>query len=884
METGTRLGPYEILEQLGAGGMGEVWLAEDTRLHRKVAIKVLPQEYAADPERLARFEQEARAAAALNHPNIAAVHDVGAVGTTHYIVQEYLEGQSLRDLLRDDPPKLERALTIGAEVAEALAVAHQAGIVHRDIKPDNIFITDAGHTKVVDFGLAKLVEPGASGSSPDATMSPTVIGTMAGAVMGTVGYMAPEQVEAGEIDGRTDIFALGCVLYEMTTGQRPFQGENIHTTLGRIVSSDPEPVRSLRAELPLRLDWIIAKCLAKNPALRSQTAGDLAVDLRALAVDVESGTAMPLGGGGAVDRASGRTGPTGFWTWASGLAIVGLLIGFVAGWSASPASNVEGMTVSFALDAPDPTRLPDLSLSPDGTRLAFTAAGPSGQKQLWIRSFESEAARSIPGAEGASFPFWSPEGDSVAFFQQGALMKVDLTTDAIQKIADAAQGRGGTWNRDDVIVFAPAGSEPLYQVSAMGGQSTAITELDSETGAMSHRFPRFLPDGRRFMYWEWGTETLFVESLDASDRVALRRTGTEAFVVPGYLLFVDQSTLMIESFDEQELRLGGDAVPLYTHMAENMPLGNAEVSVSATGVFAYRRRPPRETQLVWFSREGQRLGTVGDPGEHTHWRLSPDGKHVVLERGQTPNGQSFLWTLDLASGTYARFGEGEYPSWHPDNAGILFRAGDPADRNINYRQLGTSSGESDWSVDVNSPMASSFDSDGKHVAHTVFNSETSNDLAMISVEDRESRTLFVGPGSQLDPHFSPRGNWLAYSSDETGAVEVYAISYPGLDRVLQVSNSGGAGPLWRDDGAELFYLRSDGALMSVAVTDAGFGNPTRLFEAPADTFEAPADTFGVTDGGQRFLFGVPTGESLASEIHVVLNWFEELKERVPTGR
>jgi Tol biopolymer transport system component len=264
---------------------------------------------------------------------------------------------------------------------------------------------------------------------------------------------------------------------------------------------------------------------------------------------------------------------------------------------------------------------------------------------------------------------------------------------------------------------------------------------------------------------------------------------------------------------------------------------------------------------------------VGDPGEHAWWRLSPDGKHVVLQRGQTPNGRPYLWTLDLASGTYARFGEGDRASWHPDNAGILFRTVDA----ITYRQLGTSSSESDWSVRVLSPMGSSFDSDGKHVAHTVFNSETSDDLAMISVEDRESRTLFVGPGSQQDPHFSPRGNWLAYSSDETGAMEVYAISYPGLDRVLQVSNSGGAGPLWRDDGAELFYLRSDGALMSVAVTDAGFGNPTRLFEAPAGTF-----TFGVTDGGQRFLFGVPTGESLESEIHVVLNWFEELKERVPT--
>ncbi len=862
MDPGTRLGHYEIIGPLGAGGMGEVYLAEDTRLRRKVAVKVLPDEFVGDPQRLARFEQEARAAAALNHPHIAVVHDIGTEGDTHFMVQEYLQGQSLREALEKGSLPLDKALDLATEVGEALAAAHKAGIVHRDLKPDNIFVTEQGHAKVLDFGLAKLMEM-ATPTGRAASMSPTMLGTVAGQVMGTAGYMAPEQVNGEEVDHRADLFAFGCVLYESITGTQPFVGKSIPDTLSRILHHEAVALVEVDESLPFELQRIIQKSLAKEPTKRYQTAGDLVIDLQALAAQVESGTAMPLGGGGAVDRASGRTGPTGFWTWASGLAIVGLLIGFVAGWSASPASNVEGMTVSFALDAPDPTRLPDLSLSPDGTRLAFTAAGPSGQSQLWIRSFESEAARSIPGTEGASFPFWSPEGDSVAFFHQGALMKLDLTTDAIQKIADAATGRGGTWNRDDVIVFAPAGSEPLYQVSAMGGQSTAITELDSETGATSHRFPRFLPDGRRFMYWEMGTETLFVESLDASDRVALRRTGTEAFVVPGYLLFVDQSTLMIESFDEQELRLGGDAVPLYTHMAQDVPLGNAEVSVSATGVFAYRRRPPRETQLVWFSREGQRLGTVGDPGEHAGWRLSPDGKHVVLERGQTPNGRSYLWTLDLASGTYARFGEGEFASWHPDNAGILFRAGDT----INYRQLGTSSSESDWSVRVYAPLKSSFDSDGKHVAHTVFNSETSDDLSMISVEDRESRTHFVGPGSQKDTQFSQRGNWLAYSSDETGALEVYAISYPGLDRVLQVSNIGGAGPRWRDDGAELFYLRSDGALMSVAVTDAGFGNPTRLFEAPADTF-------GVTDGGQRFLFGVPTGEILESEIHVVLNWFE----------
>ena len=405
MESGTRLGPYEILELLGEGGMGKVYLAEDTRLHRKVAVKVLPAEFAGDPERLARFEQEARAAAALNHPNIASVFDVGEHDAgVRYIVQEYLQGQSLRDLLRDGPLKLERALTIGAEAAEALAVAIAAGIVHRDIKPDNIFITESGHTKVLDFGLAKLVDPGTfAGASGDS--APTAIGTMAGAVMGTAGYMAPEQVEAGEIDGRTDIFALGCVLYEMTTGQRPFQGENIHATLGRIVSSEPEPIQALQPGLPLRLQWTIAKCLAKLPARRYQHAEDVAVDLRQLQDDITAGTTVPVGGPAVVAPSAVETTRGIPWKLAAPIAVAIALLAAFGVWITTPSSP-ESVITRFNFDYPTETTFETTStlgiaISPDGKSIVFNA-----DRQLWLRAIDDLVATPMRGTEHARVPFF----------------------------------------------------------------------------------------------------------------------------------------------------------------------------------------------------------------------------------------------------------------------------------------------------------------------------------------------------------------------------------------------------------------------------------------------------------------------------------------------
>ncbi len=922
MESGTRLGPYEILEQLGAGGMGEVWLAEDTRLHRKVAVKILPEEYAGNPERLARFEQEARAAAALNHPNIAAVHDVGAEGSTHYIVQEYLEGRSLRDLLRDDPPKLERALTIGAEVAEALAVAHQAGIVHRDIKPDNIFITDVGHTKVVDFGLAKLVEPGASGSSPDATMSPTVIGTMAGAVMGTVGYMAPEQVEAGEIDGRTDIFALGCVLYEMTTGQRPFQGENIHTTLGRIVSQDPEPVRSLRAELPVRLEWIIAKCLAKNPTLRSQTAGDLAVDLRALQVDIEDGgTALLPQGTADTPPPASRLHPLGL--------AVGALVGAVAAaaalWSVRSSPPVLPAEVTrLSLELEEGRRIsslgfeqlerpagPAFALSPDGRRIVYSATDGDGEQRLYLRALDQRLAAAIPGTEGAGGPFFSPDGQWVGFFSTSGMSRVSVGGGRVELVSEL-DGLGGfaSWTDDDSILFtyaSAAGEQGIFQVAASGGTPARVTTINNDLQERVHLFPQKLPGAGGLLF----TVADNLEVPSRYDIVALNlQTGTRTLVIDGgsdarylpsgHMVFMRDGNLMAVAFDVETLAATSEPVVVINNVmhAERgtnslLRLGTGQYSVSRSGSLVYATGgifPERTSSLEFIDADGVRE-RLAIQGSRLHGaRVSPDGTRVAYSRGD-PDSQ--IWVYTIASQTPRQLtfdGANRYPVWSPDGTRIAFQTMDEgeasslswmaADGSSGERQLVTPGGTSRLSP-------ASWSSDGLLVYLA------SRDIMFIDVEGGGGPEVFrQTPFAEQHPDLSPNGKWLAYTSDESGANEVWVAPFPRGEAAYRLTTDGGTSPVWSRDGRRLFYKRrtaTGNGIWGVEVTsEAEFsrvGEP-RLVHLD-DTYYFPIRSYDVGPDG-RFVVLAETGEEVANQpvtsLKVVLNWVEELKQRVPTGR
>jgi len=860
MDPGTKLGPYEILEPLGAGGMGEVYLAEDTRLHRKVAVKVLPDEFARDPERLARFEQEARAAAALNHPHIAAVFDVGEEGGTHYIVQEYLDGQSLRDLLRDSPPKLERALAIGAEAAEALAVAHAAGIVHRDIKPDNVFVTAGGHTKVLDFGLAKLVEPGAIASGADATMSPTAIGTMAGAVMGTVGYMAPEQVEAGEIDGRADIFALGCLLYELTSGRRPFEGENLHTTLGRIVSQDPAPLRELRPGLPERLEWVIHKCLAKAPARRYQHADDVAVDLRAIdpagSTEDESRVAAPP---------------------ARGLRVRGLpallivaVVAAAVGWGVRPSDSETRPERRLIVNTPAAANLTSAAISPDGRRVAFT--GGSG---LWVRDLDRLESRRLVDTREAAIPFWSPDGEWIAYTVRGQILKVPVgggqPTTVGTVVDEVTPGvGGGYWAEDDRLLIGTAAGD-VFAFPAGGGSGEVVVR---ETETEHFHDLTGLPDS--------GALLVTVDPEDGPERIDLWVDGTRRQLIEGpaaspvwwnrgFVLFQRGDAIWALPFDPEALAATGEPFVL-------VPQGYG-ASTASEGSFLYFHPGDREYQLAWVDHSGRQVAT--SPASPERLGFPAINKANVAAYLARDSAGTRVWWWDPGRGVPTAIEEETLgaggPSWSPDGTRIYYATAkadteDAEDFEIRSRDLrdGVSTiVQPNGFVPTVSP-------DGRHLVFVrsggkLFMNEM---LSMPLVPEPGEARLLVDPGGTFShPRVSPDGRHIAYFHSPTGftGVEVYIDQFPQSIGSVRVSNGGLWGVqnslAWSPDGTRLFYTRATtGSMMEVEITEPETGvlsttEPREIFTGTASGLDMWSG-FDMSPDGERFLMvrsTVPVG-------------------------
>ncbi|MCH7826178.1 MAG: protein kinase, partial [Acidobacteria bacterium] len=600
---GESLGPYKILELLGAGGMGEVYLGEDTRLGRKVAIKVLPPEFASDPERLARFEQEARAAAALNHPHIAVVHDVGSEAaedgtTTHFMVQEYLEGQSLRDRLDKGALPLDKALDLSIEVGEALIAAHKAGIIHRDLKPDNIFVTEEGHAKVLDFGLAKLTEM-ATPTGTSASMSPTMLGTVAGQVMGTAGYMAPEQINGEEIDQRADLFAFGAVFYEMITGRRAFAGDNIHETLSRIISKQPQAVHEIRDDLPLKLGWIIDKALAKAAGRRYQTATGFNADLAQLRDDITAGVAIRSSDPSVAAPVAVETTRGIAWTLAVPLAVATLLIGVLGTWLAtSPAPVAPQPPVRLDLNIEEDiasTHGSSVVLSPDGTRLVYVLGVIPGARALMTRSLDQQDSTSlVAGANNADspyHPFFSPDGQWVGFATGTELKKVPVTGGTPLPIAQVNRNRGADWGPDETIVYTPSPQSGLFLVSENGGEPEPLTELAE--GETTHRWPQFLPGGRAVVFTShvagngFDAATIEVVDLETKERKVVHRGGTYGRYVPtGHLVYANAGTLFAMPFDPGALEATGSAAPVVENVTTNGQ-GGAQFGFSETGMLAY---------------------------------------------------------------------------------------------------------------------------------------------------------------------------------------------------------------------------------------------------------------------------------------------------------
>jgi Tol biopolymer transport system component len=876
---GTRIGSYEITAFLGAGGMGEVYRARDVRLNRTVALKILPSSVAADPAFRARFEREARVISGLDHSHICALYDVGSDQGTDFLVMQFLDGETLAARVERGPLSQQDALRYGSEIADALAAAHREGIVHRDLKPANVMLTKAG-VKLLDFGVAKLTQ---SGPSSLGTRTSPLTGQ--GVLLGTLQYMAPEQLEGRDADARSDIWALGTVLYEMLTGRAPFSGRSQASVIGAILHSVPEPVSASQAVTPPVVDRIVAKCLAKDPDERWQSAHDLADELRWIA----KGTTAPTG---SLKEVSGR--PRRWMTLAlAGAAIVALASVGLAAWAwlrARPAA-VTAYRLSVAL--PDAAQLESgIALSPNARWLAFV--GPQESQQvavLWIRDMNSFDARPIPGTEGAELPFWSPDSRHVGFFAGGKLRRVSVDGGAPQVLADGSSAaRGGTWSRDNVIVFAPGFATGLSRVPADGGEVRPLTTLKPPDS--SHRWPHFLPDGRHYLYLVRGALTagaqwaVFLGSLDGGEPTKLLTADSSvAYVPPGYLLFAQSGVLLAQRFNASERTLSGDPFVVsdkILRVGESGPTGLAVFSATDR-LLVYSANESAMNEVGWYDRSGRRLSTHGAPSDYAELSLSPDQSQVVVAS------LGDLWILNFARGTSTRFtfdaGSENSPLWSPDGKSIVYTAtpfaaltSRAATGGITQQLLQTPGEQvfpDDWSRD------------GRHILFERVGQPTQSDLwALPLTAARADGTLvpsakpfpvITSPFNEAQAQFSPDGKWITYGSDESGRSEVYVQSFPPGQGKWLVSTDGGGQPAWRRDGRELFYISADKRVVAVDVrTTPTFqiGASTTLFRTTM-AMRGLADvrnTYVASADGQRFLLSSVPSLSHSTTLRVMLNW------------
>jgi len=882
LSAGSRLGPYEIVAPIGAGGMGEVYRARDTRLERTVAVKVLPSHLAASAESRQRFEREARTISQLSHPHICALYDVGREGETEYLVMEYLEGETLSDRLLKGALSTEQVLRYGCEIADALDKAHRQGIVHRDLKPGNVMITKSG-VKLLDFGLARVLIPASAVAQLTALPTQALALTQEGTILGTLQYMAPEQLEAKEADARTDIFALGAVLYEMATGTKAFAGASQASLIGSILRDEPRPISDVVPLTPAALDRVVRTCLAKDPEDRWQTAHDIGVQLRWIA---EGGSQVGLPPVVAVRRKSRERIA---WVLAALLAVA-LAASLVQSRRGRPAAQA----IRFSVAAPENAEFlrgpqsGSLALSPDGTSLAFVAAS-AGKFSLWVRRLDAVEAKEVKGTEGAISPFWSPDGRFLGFFARGKLQKIAATGGPPQALCDSAFGNAATWGRDGTILFTEfgAGREGIYRVSAEGGTPAQVTSLDRARGERSQGWPVFLPDGRHFLYLggafggEKESRNLSVGSLDSREtRRIVAVESRVAYCPPGYLLHVRGGTLLAQPFDAESLRVTGDPIPISDDIWFFRGTGNAGVSTSENGSVAYLsgRRPSR---LTWRDRSGREIGVVGAPAVFRHPRLSPDGSSIAVEVADPRIGTRDIWIYEGQQGLGRRFTvdpvDAVSPVWSPGGERIAFGSARETPVDIYVKPVNGSGSERLLLQERGVQVPSDWSPDGSRIVYEDFSPARSaqRQLWVLSpTGNPKPAPLLRTPFSESQARYSPGGEWIAFVSEESGRPEVYVVRANGQGETRRISPSGGSLPRWQGDGKELFYLAANGDLLSVATQlGGGFaaGSPSVLFTATP-----PPGDFDVSPDGRRFLFQ----EGVAQDVPltVVVNWTAEARK------
>ena len=877
LAAGTKLGPYEIVAPIGAGGMGEVYRAKDTRLGRDVAVKVLPAALSSSAELRQRLEREAKTISQLSHSHICTLYDVGHQDGTDYLVMEFLEGETLADRLGKGAIPTDQALRIGIEILGALDAAHRQGIVHRDLKPGNVMLTKSG-VKLLDFGLAKLAATAPETAISQATSLPTALQqsqplTTRGTILGTFQYMAPEQLEGREADGRSDIFAFGCVLYEMLTGKKAFTGASQASLIGSIMNSDPAPISSIQPMIPASLDRIVKGCLAKEPEHRWSTAHDVMLQLQWIAEGgSQAGVPAPV-----VARRKNREKLAWGLLAAALVAAAALAVGFVRR-APKPQALVR-------FDIPPPAEIATMDvakISPDGQYLAFDATDMEGKQRIWVRPLNSLTAHPLLGTEGGVRPFWSPDSRYVAFIADGVMKKVDVTGGPPTKICDAPGGSDGTWSPAGVILWDGTGTDPIYRVPAAGGTRAAAVAVDAAKKETGVGWPQFLPDGRHFIYLVAGEKpedtAYWIGSIDSAAKQKLAAAQTLVqYAPPGYLLFVRDRTLVAQPFDASALKITGEAVPLAERVGTDN-VGLARFSVSNDGVLAYRTG---ETggRLLWRDRAGRELETLGDPGDYSNPVMAPGGERVAFSLSDTRTAKADIWIRDLARGVNSRFtlgpGNNIRSIWSPDGSTIVFSSDRGGAYDL-YEKAVRGSGEEKLLLHTDEPKsAGGWSKDGKYIVYASRTPKGQWDLwALPTFGDKKPIAIATSPFSENTPALSPDGHYVAYVSNESGRDEIYVQTFPELGGKWQVSNGGGSDPSWRGDGKEIYYRSPDQKLMAVEIrigADFQAGVPQALFPIRVRP-GAPRNKYTPAADGQRFVIAAPLGRDAMSPTTIVLNW------------
>jgi Tol biopolymer transport system component len=868
---GTQLGSHEITAWLGKGGMGEVYRARDTRLKREVAIKILPDEFSRDADRVSRFQREAEVLASLNHPNIAHIYGVEESGSVRGIVMELVDGETLQEQLRRGPIHIDEALPMAKQIAGALEAAHEKGIIHRDLKPANIKLTTDGQIKVLDFGLAKAFQDQQAASFSN---SPTVMSaSVPGVIIGTAAYMSPEQAKGKPADRASDVWAFGCVLFEMLTARAAFAGETISEIFAGVLKEEPDWAL-LPSNTPAPIRRLLRRCLEKDRRERLQHMGDARLE-------ISEATSAAVSGIEPAGKAAGSR------LWIAAV-VAAIFIGAALGWLLAPKSVPISQEVRFEFTTPPTPDPVSLAVSPDGQQIVFVATLENRQ-QLWLRSLNSTSNRPLPGTERGFFPFWSPDSRSLGFFGDGKLKRIDIDGGLVRVLANAPNPLGGAWNRDGTILFTPNYTGPLFRISAAGGEAVPQTHVDVKQAG--HRFPHFLPDGRHFLFYVPSSEEVrgvYLGQLDSGTTQRLLDSDAPAvYASTGHLLFIREGRLIGQAFDPAKGALSGNPSPIADQLVAVGDTHAAGLSASAAGPIAYRGGAGGglQRQFVWFDRSGKEISRVGslDDGNPLDPSVSPDGRRLAMER--TVNANSDVWILDLARGLQSRFtfdmSTEADPIWSPDGKRIAFGSNRSGVFDIYLKPTAGAGAEELLLATQQNKAPVDWSRDGRFVLFRSPAAATGFDLWALPMEgERKPFPVVQTNFEERDGQFSPDVKWIAYQSNESGRTEILVQAFPGPGGKLQVSTNGGAQVRWRPDGKELFYIALDGQLMGVPIQFSGnpqsaeVGTPFPLFVTHTGGAIQAVNTtsYIVSPDGRQFLMDTIVNESTTSPVTVILNW------------